>query len=256
MCTTGNVILHNFKLSVLGLAACLDYLKRTQLGALFTINFTAALFIVSQPQLLDRDEQLVTKLIEDYHQDSIMAAAAGYPLLLDRIIRLLDLNPKLPVGSICFGRDHFPTYSESDASLDENGKYYLIVDIMVDPAVQRRVVPMKLFIPYHNAPSRRDEYLDKTDMLPIFFINDDLSIGFSLSDNRFSDKIVDKEVTRLVKTSPKLKFSWPGYPEDVRQLRYKKAADEKGRISIGTRRLAKLVHGAVSNFLTARILLV
>jgi hypothetical protein len=179
------------------------------------------------------------QFIQEFHQDSLMesalGSAQGHGMLAERISRLVRLraspnlypndlharvrglyaalmfglmppDPHLPPGSLCFPLDCFPTYTASDAFRGKDGHDYLIIDINETGTIGRRIVPMKPFMPYADAPKRQRELLDATDMLPLFFVNTDLSVGFLLAGT--PDGIPeDKMFTRSIRTSLKMRFA-------------------------------------------------
>jgi hypothetical protein len=124
-------------------------------------------------------------------------------------LSLMLPDPCLPRGSLCFPLEFFPTYAASDAFRGTNGRDYLIIDINETELDGQRIVPMKTFMPYADAPKRRRELLDATDMLPLFFVNTDLSVGFLLAGtpNGIPE---DKMFTRSNRTSLKIRFAVRG----------------------------------------------
>jgi hypothetical protein len=90
-------------------------------------------------------------------------------------------NKHLPPGSLCLPLEMFPSYTASDAFRGVDGQEYLIVDFKDDTYIESRIVPMKSFVSYRGTVKQQREILDATDMLPLFFVNTDLSIGFVLA---------------------------------------------------------------------------
>jgi hypothetical protein len=119
---------------------------------------------------------------------------------------LMYPDPHLPPGSLYFPLALFPTYAASDAFRGADGQDYLIIDINETDLVGQRIVPMKTFMPYPEAPKRQREFLDATDMLPLFFVNADLSVGFLLAGtpNGIPE---DKMFMRSIRTSLKMRFA-------------------------------------------------
>ncbi|KAI0027481.1 hypothetical protein K488DRAFT_90827 [Vararia minispora EC-137] len=160
----------------------------------------------------------------------------------------------LPNGAIGIPFSYTTGFTAHDASDDHNGKTYLIVDFICTGDQARRVIPMQPIGPYLNAPSRRDCLLDQTDLLPLFFVNMDRTVGVPIL-GPFDSIYPTKIFARSEKSSLKVCFNWPNIPTDEkfskRQIQYRTKVDNKTpkRVTIPVQRMANLVANAVVNFM-------
>jgi hypothetical protein len=111
-------------------------------------------------------------------------------------------DPLLPANAICFPLECFPAYSIYDAFIGADGSHNLIVDFY---ETDKRTIPMAPILPFPKSPVRQARTLADTDMLPVFFVNIDRTVGFALLGPYNS--VEERTFGRESRTSLKVRFS-------------------------------------------------
>ncbi|VDC05367.1 unnamed protein product [Peniophora sp. CBMAI 1063] len=157
----------------------------------------------------------------------------------------------LPPDAIGFDASHAGQTSASDVfetlpdALGLPFPRWCILDVRVpDPT---RIIPARMLNLYLSQPIRSQSELQRTDMLPVWFWNNDGSLGIPITAPTF-DRIPDIP-TRIHATSLKVGFWWHNYGplEKQIQLRTKESRKDTSGYCVSLRRLATATCKAVKN---------
>jgi hypothetical protein len=109
----------------------------------------------------------------------------------------------LPIGAVAIPLACTTGFSEAEAYRGPDGLYYLIVDFLAG-SYANLIIPLLPRLPYPNAPSRQVLELKKINLLPLYFVNNDRSVGVPVLGPW--DTITDESKKCAERTSLKVLF--------------------------------------------------
>ncbi|VDC05489.1 unnamed protein product [Peniophora sp. CBMAI 1063] len=154
--------------------------------------------------------------------------------------------PGVPSNSIAFFAYPELHIDPTDTFLIATGPHgwfnlYCSIDIIAEnPAL---IIPSRLFVP-HEGSRRMEAFLQRTDMLPIFFSRTGGGVGVRIDSNVDFDMLLDVP-TRITAHSLKVILHLLNYTPNEKQIQLRTAA---GSPNVSSRRLARLVAAKVSHF--------
>ncbi|VDC00454.1 unnamed protein product [Peniophora sp. CBMAI 1063] len=196
--------------------------------------------------------------------NSVISLTFGYQSALERVFRLIHPAyanflpfdafisfstiraahlPGLPYNTIgLFAYDDLNIHPVDKLLLDTGlpgpPAPYCILDLIAhEPSL---IIPSRLFIP-HEGSNRKEAFLQRTDMLPIFFARSDGGFGVRIDSNADFDMLLDSP-TRVTAHSLKVLLHLINYPSYEKQIQLRNTAASP----VSSRRLARLIASKVS----------
>jgi len=208
------------------------------------------------------DRNAALNIVSRFHSNTALSAAFEPEFIEDRVLRFA--SKMLPLTSFSRLSD-MVSFMYSECTPDEISSSVLVkiirsggesldaFDLRLPDTERRLVIPFRPFIPYEST-ARQEPELSKTDMIPFFFFNEDGTFGVNILDDqenfRMLDNVTPLDRESLCRSTLKVKFGWPNYPNAELQIRFaKRSSKTEGKIAVTARRLASRVAGTTRLFM-------